>query len=167
MVLTSGDVIEFGKLITDIDSLREITTVIRDISEQTNLLALNAAIEAARAGEHGRGFAVVAEEVRKLSERTNKAINEIDSSISILIQSVGEATQQIDNNKEVVESLVIYGSEIKEEFIVMGESIEQSVGISESSKSSMHSMQTQIVSIIEKYSLWLLYHLKMVSLQMM
>ncbi|CAI6150302.1 MAG: Putative methyl-accepting chemotaxis protein YoaH [uncultured Sulfurimonas sp.] len=57
--------------------------MIRDISEQTNLLALNAAIEAARAGEHGRGFVVV--EVRKLSERTNKAINEIDSSISILI----------------------------------------------------------------------------------
>jgi len=141
---------EFGKLITDIDSLREITTVIRDISEQTNLLALNAAIEAARAGEHGRGFAVVAEEVRKLSERTNKAINEIDSSISILIQSVGDATQQIDNNKDVVESLVVYGAEIKEEFVVMSDSIEESVNISESSQTSMLSMQTQIISIVEK-----------------
>ena len=141
---------EFGKLINDIDSLREITTVIRDISEQTNLLALNAAIEAARAGEHGRGFAVVAEEVRKLSERTNKAINEVDSSISVLIQSVGDATQQIDNNKNVVETLVVYGSEIKDEFLVMGESIEQSVSISKSSQTSMLSMQTQIISIVEK-----------------
>ena len=141
---------EFGKLITDIEGLKEITTVIRDISEQTNLLALNAAIEAARAGEHGRGFAVVAEEVRKLSERTNKAINEVDSSISILVQSVGDATQQIDNNKEVVEKLVVYGAEIKEDFVHMGGSIDHSVTIADASQESMTLMQEQIISIIEK-----------------
>ena len=141
---------EFGKLINDIEGLKEITTVIRDISEQTNLLALNAAIEAARAGEHGRGFAVVAEEVRKLSERTNKAINEVDSSISILVQSVGDATQQIDNNKEVVETLVVYGAEIKDDFMHMGSSIENSVTIAGDSEESMTLMQEQIISIIEK-----------------
>ena len=141
---------EFGKLITDIEGLKEITTVIRDISEQTNLLALNAAIEAARAGEHGRGFAVVAEEVRKLSERTNKAINEVDSSISILVQSVGDATQQIDNNKEVVETLVVYGAEVKEDFVQMGDSIQNSVTIADDSQESMTVMQKQIISIIEK-----------------
>ena len=142
--------VEFSKLISDISGLKEITTVIRDISEQTNLLALNAAIEAARAGEHGRGFAVVAEEVRKLSERTNKAINEVDSSISILIQSVGDATEQITTNKEVVETLVVYGSEVKEEFVEMGTSIESSVSIAESSQDSMKVMQEQIISILEK-----------------
>ena len=148
----SADVIsdEFGKLIVDIGSLKEITTVIRDISEQTNLLALNAAIEAARAGEHGRGFAVVAEEVRKLSERTNKAINEIDTSISVLIQSVGDATEQITNNKEIVSTLVTYGSEIKEDFSFMDKSIDDSVNIAKDSQSSMSQMQVQIISIVEK-----------------
>ena len=141
---------EFNKLISDISGLKEITTVIRDISEQTNLLALNAAIEAARAGEHGRGFAVVAEEVRKLSERTNKAINEVDSSISVLIQSVGDATEQINTNKDVVETLVVYGSEIKEEFSEIDNSIENSVSIAQESQSSMTIMQTQIISIVEK-----------------
>ncbi|MDQ7069040.1 MAG: methyl-accepting chemotaxis protein, partial [Sulfurimonas sp.] len=141
---------EFGKLITDIESLREITTVIRDISEQTNLLALNAAIEAARAGEHGRGFAVVAEEVRKLSERTNKAINEVDSSISILIQSVGDATQQINSNKEIVDTLVVSGGEIKDDFSNMVVSIEESVSIAKESQSSTEVIQTQIISIVEK-----------------
>jgi len=148
----SADIIseEFKKLINDIKGLKEITTVIRDISEQTNLLALNAAIEAARAGEHGRGFAVVAEEVRKLSDRTNKAINEVDSSISILIQSVGDATQQINNNKEVVETLVVYGDEIKEDFSNMGVSIQSSVTIAQESQNSMQTMQQQIISIVEK-----------------
>ena len=141
---------EFGNLIKDIKGLRDITTVIRDISEQTNLLALNAAIEAARAGEHGRGFAVVADEVRKLAERTNKAINEVDASISVLIQSVGNATEQIDSNKNIVSALVDDGEKVKEDFCNMGKSVDTSVNIANDSQDSMSSMQTQIISVIEE-----------------
>lgn len=68
--------------------IHKVLDAIADIADQTNLLALNAAIEAARAGQHGRGFAVVADEVRKLSDRTQKALGQAKSDISLLNESV-------------------------------------------------------------------------------
>ncbi len=52
--------------------------IIEEIATQTRLLSLNATIEAARAHEHGKAFSVVATEVRKLSDITKKAAEEIN-----------------------------------------------------------------------------------------
>lgn len=72
----SGQVV--AEAVVAMKQIAQKIRIIEEIAGQTRLLSLNATIEAARAQEHGKAFSVVAAEVRKLSEVTKNAAEEIN-----------------------------------------------------------------------------------------
>lgn len=112
---------DVDNLTTHANNIREVISIINDISDQINVLALNASIEAARAGEHGRSFAVVADEVKQLAERTRKSLGEISSNINLVMQSISDMQHTIidvANSMRTItdatEPLIIHANDTKE-----------------------------------------------------
>jgi methyl-accepting chemotaxis protein len=140
---------KLNHLNNEVDQIKGVLSIIADIADQTNLLALNAAIEAARAGEHGRGFAVVSDEVRKLAERTQKSLTEINSTVNIVVQSITESTESMNQNAKSFDDLYELSQGVEQKIIASVDVMQKAVDASEKSLKISQSVESNMTDMDE------------------
>ncbi len=135
------------KINNSIDAIRNMISVIEDISSQTNLLSMNAAIEAAHAGEFGKGFAVVSDEIRKLAEASSQNSREIGSSLNEIIENIRGAT---DSSSVTMKTFTKTVSEVEDLFSSMNEISQSMIELKSGGDQilqAMNSLQTMAIDV--------------------
>lgn len=127
----------------------EITNMIQEIASNTNLLALNASIEAARAGEHGRGFAVVANEVKKLSDESQKATEEIASLIEDIQKRTRETVESMNKSQSEIGQGLLHTDEVEQSFQSIQHELEELHRNIENVTSSVKRIQTSSEQFVD------------------
>ncbi len=132
--------------------IEQITTnsqVVSQIALQTNILALNAGIEASRAGDYGRGFTVVANNVRKLSEESKTAAENIIKVSELVSESLKTTFNHIRDKIEDISALSEETAASSEEVASVAEEMTSSMEEMNASTNELAEMANKMKKYIE------------------
>ncbi|AGB15805.1 methyl-accepting chemotaxis protein [Halovivax ruber XH-70] len=150
---SEGAVDAIESLEEEVAQIDELVEFITEVAEQTNMLALNANIEASRATQSNDGFSAVADQVKELSEDTQKAardieerIEEIEEETNYAAGEVRQTSERIARHRQAVEDTVDALEEIAEY------ASETSDGIQEISAATEQQAATtqEVVSMVDQ-----------------
>ncbi|ODN30605.1 methyl-accepting chemotaxis protein [Fervidobacterium thailandense] len=142
----------FWKLSESVESIKVVTSKIKDIARETNLLSLNASIEAARAGEFGKSFAVVASEIRNLSNDTSELADSIERGLSNLLNYFGNFAKELTDFFNNLGEVVDRNSTLMSSMIGFSDNVEEMSAKFEDVIKSMEAQQSQLAWFDESFS---------------
>ncbi len=129
-----------------------ISEIVSDLAHQTNMLALNSSVEAVRAGEHGKGFAVVANEIRRLSDQSQKSADKINVLVSEIQSAINSTVMVTEEGTKTVQSGVKIAQTTDKAFVGVADAVNHMVlnnqQISLNLKQQLNAIQ-QVVEAME------------------
>lgn len=168
IALSAANNIEESKKAVDdtmnaMEKIAKEVSIITEIAKKTDMIAINTSIEASRAGEHGLGFRTVATEVRKLSEKTQKAANRIEQitqSSTHIARTSGKLLEkmvpQIKNTHQLVQEISAASmeqdtgtSQINIAVCQLNDVVHQNAGASQEMAASAKDLASQSEHLIE------------------
>lgn len=93
----------FGEMKHKINSVAGIAEQLSSIALKTTLLSLNASVEASHAGSAGVGFAVVANEMKTLSDSSDKFADQVAETVRELLIEVDNTAKEFKGTTDAIE----------------------------------------------------------------
>lgn len=93
----------FGEMKHKINSVAGIAEQLSSIALKTTLLSLNASVEASHAGSAGVGFAVVANEMKTLSDSSDKFADQVAETVRELLVEVDNTAKEFKGTTDAIE----------------------------------------------------------------
>ncbi|HBR24976.1 MAG TPA: hypothetical protein DD782_10515 [Firmicutes bacterium] len=140
-----------AKLSAEIMRASEILETIRNISTQTDLLSLNASIEASRLKEHGHGFSVVADEIKKLSQQTAQATDQIGNIVDQINGVSKQVVEELSLNLSTTQNIVQQAGTMRDSFNGIADGVRRLAAlmeqvVAEARQQSRHSLESSELS---------------------
>jgi len=93
---------------------------------------------------------VVADEVRKLAERTQKTLSEINATINVVVQSIGDASTQMINNSDEIQELANVAQNVEDKINSTVELVNEAVRASDKTVADFEKTGNDIEIIVRK-----------------